>query len=226
MLLMNRSTYIAFFCICVICLSSTGCAWFETKDQLSAQELATRGMDYDKRGKYYRSLETFQHLKDWYPFSKFASLAELKIADAHYHMEEFEEAIYAYQEFESLHPRNEAIPYVVYQIGRCYFDRMDSIDRDQTVVRKAMEAFSRLVAQYPKSAYAAKARSHIVECRKTLAGHDMYVGRFYYHARKYKGAIQRFETVLSQYPDTGFSREAQNYIKKCRAAIKKTGATE
>ncbi|RTZ96631.1 MAG: outer membrane protein assembly factor BamD [Deltaproteobacteria bacterium] len=223
---MNNSKYLIFFCISIFCLSSVGCAWFESRDQLTAQELATRGMDYDKREKYWKSLETFQHLKDWYPFSKFASLAELKIADAHYHLKEYEEAIFAYQEFETLHPRNEAIPYVIYQIGRCYFDRMDSVDRDQTVVRQAMAVFERLLAQHPESAYSKEAATHIVECKKSLAGHEMYVGRYYYKSGKYKGALARFQTVLTDYPHSGFDSEARKYIEKCQAFIKNQETTD
>jgi outer membrane protein assembly factor BamD len=219
---MNNSKYFVYLFIFIICLTSTGCAWFKSKEQPTAQELATRGMDFDKREKYRNSLEEFQHLKDWYPFSKFASLAELKIADAHYHLKEYEEAIFAYQEFESLHPRNEAIPYVIYQTGRCYFDQMDSVDRDQTTVRQAMEVFERLVAQFPENAYSVKARPHIDQCKTSLAGHEMYVGRFYYHSGKYQGALIRFQTVLSQYSDTGFTKKAKKYIERCQAALKKS----
>ncbi len=101
-----------------------GCAFFETKEQASAEELASTGMELYQREKYSGALEAFQNLKDWYPFSKYTSLAELKIADAHYQKKAYEEAIFAYQEFKSLHPQNEAIPYVDYQIGLCYYDRM------------------------------------------------------------------------------------------------------
>ena len=84
----------------------------------SAQQLAWDGMDAYEDGDYTIAIEHFQQLKDWYPFSKYAILAELKIADSQYHLKNYEEAIFAYEEFEKLHPRNEAIPYVIYQIGR------------------------------------------------------------------------------------------------------------
>ncbi|MBW1694511.1 MAG: outer membrane protein assembly factor BamD, partial [Deltaproteobacteria bacterium] len=91
----------------------------------SAQMLAWDGMDAYEDGNYSAAIDNFQQLKDWYPFSKYAILAELKIADSNYHLKRYEEAIFAYEEFEKLHPRNEAIPYVIYQIGRCYFDQID-----------------------------------------------------------------------------------------------------
>ena len=63
----------------------------------TAQELAWDGMDAYEEGDYKESIEYFQKLKDWYPFSKYAILAELKIADAHYHLKEYDDAIFAYE---------------------------------------------------------------------------------------------------------------------------------
>ncbi len=175
-----------------------------------------------KKGNYNSALEHFEKLRDWYPFSKFAILAELKIADSHYRLEEYEDAIFAYEEFAELHPRNEAIPYVLYQIGRCYFDRMDTIDRDQSVTRKALEMFKRLNEKYPDNSYALKADKHINQCLKSLAGHELYVGRFYYKTKHYKAALHRFKAVLSRYPDTGFHQKAMYYITLCEDAINRS----
>jgi len=215
---MNRLTWVIIFSFFI---AGAGCAWFETTEHAPVEELATTGMDLYKREKYRDALETFQHLKDWYPFSKYTSLAELKIADAHYQLEEYEEAIFAYQEFKSLHPRNEAVPYVIYQVGLCYLDRMDSIDRDQSVVRQALEIFQRLMTQHPESPYAGKAQKNIDECKKSLAGHEMYVGRFYYKTKHYRGALARFERVLSDYPTAGFDEEAHQYIDLCQEVLDK-----
>jgi outer membrane protein assembly factor BamD len=185
----------------------------------SAQELAWNGMDAYEDGKYKNAIDYFQNLKDFYPFSKYAILAELKIADAHYHLEHYEEAIFAYEEFEKLHPRNEAIPYVIYQIGLCYFDQIDTIDRDQTSARKALDTFLRLQKQFPDNQYARSAGEHIPKCFKSLAGNEYTIGVFYYKSKHYKAALQRFMAVLSNYPDVGYHQEALQYIAKCEASL-------
>ena len=185
----------------------------------TAQQLAWDGMDAFEDGDYKEAIEKFQQLKDWYPFSKYAILSELKIADAHYHLEQYEEAIFAYEEFEKLHPRNEAIPYVIYQIGRCYYDQIDTIDRDQTPARKALETFQRLNEQFPNDQYARSASEHIPKCLKSLAGNDFYIGLFYYKSKHYKAALQRFMSVLSNYPDVGYHQDALEYIAKCEASL-------
>ncbi len=200
-------------------LVCSGCGLFKTKEPGSAEELAQKGMQQFNKKNYRTALEHFKKLKDWYPFSKYAVLAELKIADSHYHLEEYEDAIFAYEEFVELHPRNEAVPYVIYQIGRCYFDQMDAIDRDQNATRKALETFKRLNEKYPDNPYSLKVEKHINECLKNLAAHELYVGRFYYKTKHYKAALHRFKAVLARYPDVGLHQKALHYITLCEEAI-------
>ena len=217
---------IAIGCL-IIWLLLTGCSSLQdsidkflgTDEGDSAQELAWDGMDAYENGKYLKAIEKFQKIKDFYPFSKYAILAELKIADAHYQREEYEEAIFEYENFERLHPRNEAIPYVIYQIGRCYFDQIDTTDRDQTSARKAFEAFQRLQKQFPEDQYARRSEEHISKALKSLAGNTYYIGEFYYRTKHYKAALRRFMSLISDYPDVGYHQQALEYIAKCEAAI-------
>ncbi len=195
---------------------AAGCSWFQPKLDKTAAELASDGMDNYNSGKFKDAIANFEKLKDWYPFSKYAILAELKIADSHYQLGQYEEAIYAYQEFENLHPLNEAVPYVVYQIGRSHFDRIDTVDRDQTHAREALKTFRRLIAQFPDDPYAKRAEGHIHRCLQSLAGHEFYVGYFYYKSRHYPAAVSRFKTVIKEYPDVGVHYRALRYLARCR----------
>jgi outer membrane protein assembly factor BamD len=204
----------------------SGCAWFQTEEDKPAQELASDGMEAMNAGRYDEAIKAFEKLKDWYPFSKFATLAELKIADAYYRQGNYEEAIFAYENFENLHPRNEAIPYVVYQIGRCYFEQVDTVDRDQLSARKALETFSRLNRQFPNNAYASRVEDHMKRCLKSLAGHELYVGLYYFKARHYEAALNRFRTVLTEYPDVGVHRNAILYIALCEKILAEQEADE
>jgi len=187
----------------------------------TAQELAWQGMDAYESGKYATAIEKFQKLKDYYPFSKYAILAELKIADAHYQREEYEDAIFEYENFERLHPRNEAIPYVIYQIGMCYYDRIGTPDRDQTSARKALETFQRLIKQFPKDQYARRSEENISKCNKSLAGSTYEIAIFYYKAKHFKAALHRFMSIISDYPDVGYHRQALEYIARCETSIAK-----
>jgi len=196
-----------------------GCSFFQSKEEKTAPELASEGMDAFSRGSYRKSIELFDKLKSWYPFSKFAILAELKKADAHYALKEYEEAIFAYEEFESLHPQNEAVPYVFYQIGRCYFDQIETIDRDQTPAKKALESFERLRRQFPGDPYTQKAGAHIKKCHQHIVQHEFYIGLYYFRTKHYPAARQRFMDILTNHPDVGIHRKAMEYIKRCDAVM-------
>jgi outer membrane protein assembly factor BamD len=222
---------IAIVCL-IILLVVAGCSSLQnsidkflgTEEGDTAEELAWDGMDAYDNGNYSKAIEKFQKLKDIYPFSKYAILAELKIADAHYQREEYEEAIFEYENFEGLHPRNEAIPYVIYQIGRSYYDQIDTTDRDQTSARKALEAFQRLTKQFPEDQYARRSAEHISKCLKSLAGHTYLIGVFYYKTKHYKAALHRFMSIISDYPDVGYHQQALQYIAKCEASIAEEGS--
>jgi outer membrane protein assembly factor BamD len=185
----------------------------------TAEELAVNGMDEFENGNYHKAIEHFQRLKDIFPFSRYAMLAELKLGDAHYRLEQYEDAVFAYEEFEKLHPRNEAVPYVIYQIGRCHFDRISTPDRDQTAARKALDTFLRLQNQFPNDRHSRSAADHMVACYKSLSGHEFTVGEFYFKSKHFKAALARFRTVLSDFPDVGYHQPALGYIAACEKKL-------
>lgn len=212
--------------IAIFAFSLSGCAllemFWEDEDDETAQSLAWDGMDDYESGDYEGAKESFEKLRDWYPYSDYAKLAELKIADANYKLGNYEEAIFAYEEFENLHPRNDAIPYVVFMTGMCYFEQIDTPDRDQGSAQKALETFGRLLRDYANDPYAVKAQEHINVCLRSLARAELSIGRFYYKSKHYKAAMKRFKNVLTRYPDVGIHQEALKLIAKTEASLAKS----
>ncbi len=199
-------------------LMLSGCALFETTYEggKSAEELVSEGSSAFVAGEYRQAINAYTDLKDWYPFSKYAILAELKIADAHYALKEYEEAIIAYEEFERMHPKNEAIPYVIFRNGMCWFNRIDTVDRDNTPAKKSMVQFNRLIERFPQSEHVADAKENIGKCLENLSGHELYVADFYMKTEQYKAALKRYEALVENYPGSKESEIALNKIPKCR----------
>jgi outer membrane protein assembly factor BamD len=201
----------------------TGCGWLlGEKRTETAEELAEKGMEYFEDEDYHDALKAFTTLKERYPYSRYAILAELKVADAHFHRKEYAEAIAAYADFLQLHPKNDAIPYVLYQIGECYYKQLLSEDRDQTPTRQAISAFQRLLKEYPFSTYANKAKERIQDCRKLLAQHELYVAKFYFKSKHYEAALGRFKGVLAGYRDVlplDKRKEVENLVLACKEKL-------
>lgn len=200
--------------VCAILLGVSGCGtnlsqyYFDTlfsKKKSSATEkgpdqLAVDGMSSMQKRDYEGARKDFQALKEHYPYSKFAPLAELKLGDARYHNKEYSEAAMAYEEFARLHPRNEVIPYVLYQIGMCHFLLFSATDRDPEETRSSMESFQKLIQGFPKSEYTVRAKKQLFECQKRIVAHEYSVGKFYYRLEQYRSTKDRLEKVSKDYP--------------------------
>jgi len=149
-----------------------------------------QGMSKFEDGNYSDAVEAFQKLKDRYPYSNFAIQAELKMADALFKKEEFEEAFEAYIEFERLHPKNKSIPYVIYRQGMCNFLRISTVDRDQTSTKNALREFKRLRKKFPENPFSLLAQRNMRKCYSTLAEYEFYVGYFYFKSGYYMAAFE------------------------------------
>ena len=170
--------------------------------------------------------ETPAEVKDRYPYSKYAALAELKMADALFKKKEYVAAYEAYTEFERLHPKHKEIPYALYQKGLCHFNQMSTIDRDQSHTLLAKEDFEGLIRRFPRSDYAKKARLNIRRCLIYLAEYELYVGHYYFKMGKYQSAMVRFANIIERYPDMGQYHEAMEYISKCKDKIAQESAED
>lgn len=197
--------------------------YFGDEEEKSASELMSDGVTAFERGRYTEAKEAFQKVKDRYPYSKYAIVAELKMADALYENEDFDEAYDAYDDYERLHPKNPEIPYVIYQKGMCRFRRMSTIDREQENTLKAKEEFERLVGRFPRDEYAQKARKNIRQCLIFLAEYELYVADYYYRRGKYEAALARYSYVIENYPDLGQYHHALDSITRCKEKIAKQG---
>jgi outer membrane protein assembly factor BamD len=184
----------------------------------NADMLAMEGMQKMRDKKYGDAVKAFQKLKDQYPYSKYSILAELKLGDAHFYKKNYAEAAIAYEEFARLHPRNEVVPYVLYQIGMCHFLSFSTIDRDQEETQQAIEAFQRVIQNYPKSDYAKKAKKQVLECQKRAVAREFYVGQYYYRSGEYLAAKNRLEKINEKYPDTvkvlGYDKKLDKMLAK------------
>jgi len=215
------------------CLSLSGCATmkdifsifsFGSGEDIPEQEvfepadtLAVTGMEAYNKGNYTEALQAFEEILNRYPFSPQAMLAELKAADCHYHKKDFLEAKTLYKEFEERHPTNEAIPYVMYQIGMCDFSRIGRIDRDISSAQESIQSFSRLLRAAPNSPYTREAKAKIRAANEFLVNHEYFVAVFYVRTKKYEQAQHRLKYILAMYPDAVIIPKAKALLAKLDA---------
>lgn len=205
----------------IVAVVLTGCALPDKKTE-SPERLYITGVDrliarknlLFSASDYEGAEIAFKKIKENYSFSIYAPLAELRLADIHFEREEFEEAVAEYNEFITLHPKHDDVPYAFYQLGLSYFNQTKGVDRDQPAVEKALSYFEILRTKYPASEYIEEVSEKIATCKDLLAGHELYVGKYYYKNKQYKGAAERFKRSLELFPGFGPKEDALFYLGK------------
>ena len=167
----------------------------------TAQELFEAGNDAMREKDYVSASGYYLKIKDNFPFSPYAVDAELGLADAYFLDEEWILASEAYKDFEAMHPRHEAIPYVLYNIGMANLNGYPSIDRSPMQVEEAYSYFNRLAESYPGTQYAIGAKEQMVKCRQLMAEHELYVADFYFRMERYDSALARYKEIIARFPD-------------------------
>jgi outer membrane protein assembly factor BamD len=136
----------------------------------------------------------------------------MKRAEAFFEKEEFPEAIIEYQHFMDLHRVHVLAPYAQFKLGESHFKMVKTVDRDPDPVNKALQAYEKLLKEYPGSKWEANAIERIKNCHENVAQARMFVGKFYYRREAYLAAAHRFESVINLYPDLAVSGDALYYL--------------
>ncbi len=177
----------------------------------TAQELFETGMEHMKEKRYSLASDSFNKLKDRYPFSPLTPKAEIALGDSYFLDKRYPEAAEAYKEFETLHPSNPNIPYVLFQLGLSNYNQFRTIDLRQDNVKEALEIFYRIEESYPNSEFAKPCKEYIYKCRKILAEHEIFVADFFWRTDQFGAAWHRYLFVLENYGDVV---EFKDYVRK------------
>ncbi len=216
-------SFLRFLAVPLLAVLLSGCGiidyFYLPPPEDTAQELFEAGNDAMREKDYVSASGYFTKLKDNFPFSPYAIEAELSLADCYFLDEDWGAAADSYKEFESLHPRHQAMPYVLFNIGMANMNGYPSIDRPATQIEEAYSYFQRLRESYPTTEYAPVAAEKMAECRKLLAEHELFFADFYFRMERYASALTRYNTILQGYSDvTDIYAHAQ--VKSKAAFIK------
>lgn len=192
-------------------LLAAACASAPVVEQLSsAEEFYNEGLELLKGRKtllffhtvdYSEAIARFQEVIDSYPYSEYATLAEIQLADIHFDRKQYEEASSYYEDFVELHPRHPQVPYAIYRKASCGYEQMRSSDRDPTPTHKAVEDFRTLLERFPEFEKAAEVRERLTEAENRLALREIRIGDFYFDGADYHAAVGRYREALSRYPN-------------------------
>ncbi len=161
-----------------------------------------------KSGRLSEASKKFEAIDKQHPYSEFARKAMVLNAFATYRLGRYSESINSARRYISLYPSSEDTAYAYYLIGLSYYKQIPQVTRDQRVTRRAIQAFNEVITRYPESEYVLDSEQKLRFARDQLAGKEMQIGRYYQERKEYAAAINRFRTVVENYPNTRQVEEA------------------
>src|SRR5665647_3583619 len=93
---------------------------------VSAQKNYEKGLKQLDAKDWVAASKYFGFIKSRFPYSKYAVLAELRLADAEFGAEQYLESIDSYRLFIKFHPTHEMVAngYATYRIGEAYYKQL------------------------------------------------------------------------------------------------------
>ena len=217
----NRFYHIAVLCFLSLLLV-TGCS-SDTADVVEKQEPvekmyfhAAQKMD---ESSYIEAAKAFDEVERNYPYSKWATRAQLMAGYASYKKMKYDDALQALDRFIELHPGNENISYAYYLKALCYYEQISDVRRDQRMTEMALKGLKQVRTRFPDSLYAKDAVLKIDLTMDHLAGKEIEIGRYYLEREQYQAAINRFEKVVEQYQTTTHVPEALHRLTEAYLSL-------
>jgi outer membrane protein assembly factor BamD len=212
------AVFAAVITVWVSAFGAAGCASSDEATKpitysLTAKQNYEKGLVELKDENFPEAQKYFQFVKQKFPFSKYAVLAELAIADTQFARGNYTEAVDSYKTFIRLHPTHEKVEdgYAAFRVGDCYYKDMPddiwllppSYEKDQSAVTDALRELDDFRKKYPDSKYQKDAEPLRREVLKRLVDHEVYIARFYLNRDHTRAAANRLQGAIKKYPGSG-----------------------
>jgi outer membrane protein assembly factor BamD len=195
----------------VLTAGAVGCEKQEARTALSYTADAKRAYDEAmtefESHNWIESQALFREVKRKYHYSKYAKLAELRIADADFEQEKFAEAIRGYRQFVHDHRSDaEEVGYARSRIAEAQYKQIsESIllptadERDQAIILDAFKELKGYIHDYPSSRESPKIRELLADVTARLMRHELYVARFYLARDNFQAAVNRIQYAMRNF---------------------------
>lgn len=162
-----------------------------------------------------------------FPYSRYAALADLRVADCNLKDGKYAEAIEAYNQFVRYRPSHPEVPYARFMVAKANFEQIPSdwllsppaYERDQHYAQESLRLLRRFMLDFPEDPLMPRAKHMAEQAVKLLAQHELYVADFYLSREHPRAAVGRLNTLLRSYPGSGYEPQALYMLGESYAQI-------
>ncbi len=173
----------------------------------NAQRAYDEAMKEFNAHNWAESQPLFTEVKRKFSYTRFARLAEMRIADADFEQEKYAEALREYKQFIKEHRVDtDGVEYCRERIAETNYRQIsDSFllpsadERDQATIQDAYDDIISFLKDYPKSKQSPHACTLLDDVVARLVRHELYVARFYLARDNFEAAVLRVQFAIRRY---------------------------
>ncbi len=208
----------ALFCAITLTACGTKGPEYDPTANWTAEQLFQDGKIEMNAGKWKEARDRFTAVEARYPFGGYAQQAMINLAYVNWKDNEPEQALATIARFQQQYPNHPGTDYMIYLKGLINFTppsaifsqitQQDPGERDPKALRQSYLAFNELIDRFPNSSYAPDARKRIAWLVNTIAMNEVHVARFYYERNAYVAAINRAQSVITDFEGVPAAEQA------------------
>ena len=206
--------------------AAAGCGGSKANSKLSygdnAKKAFVDALDQFYDDDCFEAEPMLRNVRRQFPYSRFAALADLRLADCAFKDGKYSEAIEGYNQFVRYRPSHPEVPYARYRAAQANVKQIPSewllsppaYERDQHYAQESLRLLRRFVLDFPEDQLVPPAQRMAQRVVELLASHELYVAKFYYARSHPRAAIGRLNTLLRSYPGSSHDPEALYLLGK------------
>ncbi len=173
------------------------CATKRPAGSTEAEILFKEATDLISKSRFIQATEKLNSIRSQYPYSYYATSAELLQADILFSQENYAEAASAYILFRDFHPKYTELGYVIFRISEAFYRQLPStFDRDLSAGIEAIKYYNELIQNYPATEYVKEAQTRINQIEEMVEKKEIYIADFYFKTKDFEAAKARYEEIL------------------------------
>jgi outer membrane protein assembly factor BamD len=185
------------YILIVLSLLVISCASKRPQGATEAEVLFKEAKELISKSRYIQATEKLNAIRSQYPYSFYATHAELLQADILFSQENYAESAAAYILFRDFHPKYEELGYVVFRISESFYRQLpETFDRDLSAGVEAIKYYNELISTYSNTEYVKDAQNRINKIEDMLEKKEIYIADFYFKTKDFFAAKARYEDIL------------------------------
>jgi outer membrane protein assembly factor BamD len=201
--------------LALLCTFTLGACATIAVDENDPSTLFKSAEDEIRSDHFILAAEKLRSIRNKFPYSQFAPLAQLRLADVYFLQESFGESAVAYETFRDLYPQHDRSAFALFRIAKSYFrDTPSQVARDLASASRAAEAYRVFLRKYPTDPLHDEAAQDLATAEDLLAKKEKEIANFYSKNGQNKAARTRLEKLVNLYPKTPTAAEARQELER------------